>query len=623
MIVNKEYNSIVVGAGHAGVESALALARLGNKTLLLTLSLDSLSFMACNPNIGGTAKGHLVREVDALGGQIALTADSSLLQLRMLNLSKGAAVHSLRGQEDKIMYHHNMKQVVENQENLTVLQAEAVSLLTESSKIIGVKTALSDTYYAQTVVLACGVYLDSEIIIGDFRKCEGPSGFSRAHGLTQSLVDLGISVRRFKTGTPARVHKDSIDFSKMSRQDNDADIYPFSFMNDSVSYVNQPCFLTYTNAKTHQIIRDNIHLSPLYNGSIKSVGPRYCPSIEDKVMRFADKERHQVFIEPESMLTKEMYVQGMSSSLPQQVQLAMYRSIEGLENVKILRYAYAIEYDCIDSTELYASLMSKKIDGLFFAGQINGSSGYEEAAAQGLMAGINAHNFMTGKQPIVLTRDQAYIGVLIDDLVTKGTQEPYRMMTARAEYRLNLRQENADTRLTEIGRQVGLITDERYDKFLSNQAKFNEYMRIIDKIISPKEYSQLFDLRGEQHSNNGLSYRDMLKRNNISADDLIVTFDELKDFDSRILAEVATTIKYGGYLTKQESSIKELKKLEDRQLPPSLDYMAIDGLRLEARIKLSKIKPLNLGQASRISGVSPADITVLMVSLFKTKAGKN
>ncbi len=617
MINNSFYDAIVVGAGHSGVEASLALARLNKKVLLVTLSLDSISFMACNPNIGGTAKGHLVREIDALGGEMGIAADKSLLQLRMLNLSKGAAVHSLRGQEDKTSYHLNMKKTIENEKNITLLQGEVAEILTENNAVCGIKTAMGSTYYCNAIVICSGVYLNSNIVIGEYRKEEGPSGFSRSDKLTKSLIDLGINIRRFKTGTPARVDKSTIDFSKMTPQYGDKNIYSFSFMNDDYTSMDIPCYLTYTNEKTHKIIRDNIHRSPLYNGSIKSVGPRYCPSIEDKVMRFADKDRHQIFIEPESIFTNEMYVQGMSSSLPIDVQLDMYRSIEGLENVNIMRYAYAIEYDCIDSMQLDLTLMVKHIGGLFMAGQINGSSGYEEAAAQGLIAGINANQYIDNKKPLILSRDEAYIGVLIDDLVTKGTNEPYRMMTARAEFRLNLRQENADIRLTEYGRKIGLVNDERYSKFKDKINKIEEYNTILNTNLSPKIYGKFFESIGESIPNCSLSYKDMLKRSNITSDNLIDNFDELKDFDRRIMAEVASTIKYEGYLNKQNASIKELQKLENKLIPEDIDYSQIDGLRLEARQKLNKIKPLNLGQASRISGVSPADITVLMIYLFK------
>lgn len=618
MINNSFYDAVVVGAGHAGVEASLALARLNKKVLLVTLSLDSISFMACNPNIGGTAKGHLVREIDALGGQMGISADNSLLQLRMLNLSKGAAVHSLRGQEDKTLYHLNMKKVIEEEPNITLLQGEVSKILLDNdNKVCGIQTGMCSNYGCNTVVICSGVYLNANIVIGEYRKDEGPSGFSRSSLLTDSLLDLGINIRRFKTGTPARVDKNTIDFSKMTPQYGDKNIYSFSFMNDSFESADIPCYLTYTNEKTHEIIRNNIHRSPLYNGSIKSVGPRYCPSIEDKVMRFADKDRHQIFIEPESNFTNEMYVQGMSSSLPIDVQLDMYRSIAGLENVNIMRYAYAIEYDCIDSMQLDLSLMVKHIPGLFMAGQINGSSGYEEAAAQGLIAGINANQYIDNKKPLILSRDEAYIGVLIDDLITKGTNEPYRMMTARAEFRLNLRQENADIRLTEYGRQIGLVSDERYAKFKDKLAKIEEYNNILNTNLSPKLFSSYFDSIGESIPCSSLTFKDMLKRANVTSNSLADNFEQLKNMDRRILAEVASNIKYEGYLNKQNASIKELQKLENKLIPDNIDYSQIEGLRLEARQKLNKVKPLNLGQASRISGVSPADITVLMIYLFK------
>ncbi|MEG1646267.1 MAG: tRNA uridine-5-carboxymethylaminomethyl(34) synthesis enzyme MnmG, partial [Clostridia bacterium] len=536
------FDSIVIGAGHAGVEAGLALARLNHKTLLVTLSLDSISFMACNPSIGGTSKGHLVREIDALGGEMAKNADKTCLQLRMLNLGKGAAVQSLRGQQDKIMYHHQMKKTLETTKNLTILQGEAAEILTENNVVCGVKTTLGTVYSAKSVVVCTGVYLNSNIIIGEFRKNAGPSGFEPATKLTASLINLNIPVRRFKTGTPARVLRSSIDFSKMEAQYGDNNIYPFSFMTDGYIENREACYLAYTNENTHQIIRDNIGRSPLYNGSIKSIGPRYCPSIEDKVMRFADKTRHQIFIEPESALTDEVYVQGMSSSMPNDVQIKMYESIVGMENVKILRYAYAIEYDCIDSTILLPTLAVKHIAGLYMAGQICGSSGYEEAAAQGLIAGINASLYMRNEQPLILKRSDAYIGVLIDDLVTKGTNEPYRMMTARAEYRLLLRQENADLRLTEFGRKVGLVDDIRYNKYLAKVEEINKISASLNKIISPKVYGALFEKKGE-NANGGLSYKDMLKRGNIFAEDLQATFEELQEFDLRAFKEVETNIK--------------------------------------------------------------------------------
>lgn len=616
----KIYQAIVIGGGHAGVESALALARNNKKTLLMTLSLDAISFMACNPAIGGTAKGQLVREIDALGGQMGIAADKNLLQIRRLNTGKGEAVRSLRGQADKTMYHLYMKRVLEQEENLTVLQAEASEVLTQNDKVIGVKTSLGDTYYCDTVIVASGVYLNAEIIIGEFRQKVGPSGFAKASFLTDSLLKLGHSMRRFKTGTPARVHKKSIDFSKMEIQNGEDKIYPFSFMTDGYIENTHPCYLTYTTELTKKIIMDNIHRSPLYNGSIHSVGPRYCPSIEDKIMKFADKERHQLFVEPESAFTDEMYVQGMSSSLPFDVQEKMYKSVIGLENVKIMRYAYAIEYDCIDSLSLFPSLMSKHIQGLFMAGQINGSSGYEEAAAQGLIAGINANNYIENREPLVLGRNQAYIGVLIDDLVTKGTNEPYRMMTARAEYRINLREENADLRLTQIGREQGLVKDDRYTKFIERQNTINKIKHFVNKTsISPKVYGELFNEKGESISDRGLTYADMLKRANITAEDLHNFFPDCAEFPIREFTEVAVLAKYEGYMAKQDMNIQESKKLEEVKLPEDIDYMEIQGLRLEARQKLNKIRPFNLGQASRISGVSPADINVLIVYLKMKK----
>lgn len=616
----KIYQAIVIGGGHAGVESALALARNNKKTLLMTLSLDAISFMACNPAIGGTAKGQLVREIDALGGQMGIAADKNLLQIRRLNTGKGEAVRSLRGQADKTMYHLYMKRVLEQEENLTVLQAEASEVLTQNDKVIGVKTSLGDTYYCDTVIIASGVYLNAEIIIGEFRQKVGPSGFAKASFLTDSLLKLGHSMRRFKTGTPARVHKKSIDFSKMEIQNGEDKIYPFSFMTDGYIENTHPCYLTYTTELTKKIIMDNIHRSPLYNGSIHSVGPRYCPSIEDKIMKFADKERHQLFVEPESAFTDEMYVQGMSSSLPFDVQEKMYKSVIGLENVKIMRYAYAIEYDCIDSLSLFPSLMSKHIQGLFMAGQINGSSGYEEAAAQGLIAGINANNYIENREPLVLGRNQAYIGVLIDDLVTKGTNEPYRMMTARAEYRINLREENADLRLTQIGREQGLVKDDRYTKFIERQNTINKIKDFVNKTsISPKVYGELFNEKGESISDRGLTYADMLKRANITAEDLHNFFPDCAEFPIREFTEVAVLAKYEGYMAKQDMNIQESKKLEEVKLPEDIDYMEIQGLRLEARQKLNKIRPFNLGQASRISGVSPADINVLIVYLKMKK----
>lgn len=613
----KNYDTIVIGCGHAGVEACLALSRLGHKTLAVTLSLDAIAFMACNPAIGGTAKGHLVREIDALGGQMGISADHNLLQIRMLNMGKGAAVQSLRGQADKTLYHHYMKNILETSPNLDILQGEVAQILTQNGKVTGIVTTLGQTFFADAVVVATGVYLNAHIIIGDNVTKTGPNGFSRATKLTDSLLSLDIPTRRFKTGTPARVDKNTINFDVMQVQNGDDDIYPFSFMTKGFVPNKEVCYLTYTTQKTKDIIMANIDRSPLYNGSIHSIGPRYCPSIEDKVMRFADKERHQIFIEPESSLTNEMYVQGMSSSLPFDVQLEMYKSVIGLEKVKIMRFAYAIEYDCIDSLCLTPYLMVKHISGLFLAGQINGSSGYEEAAAQGLIAGINASLYLKNKEPLVLTRDSSYIGVLIDDLVTKGTNEPYRMMTARAEHRLLLRQENADARLTPIGRQVGLVDDERWQSFNSKLDTIDDIKKKLDKLLPPKEFKNFFDSIGEPIPNNGLTYRDMLKRAGITFDMLMQYFDDLKLLDRRCFEEVATSIKYEGYLSKQKSIIDDINKLENKSLPQDIDYSLIKGLRIEARQKLDKIKPLNLGQASRISGVSPADITVLLVYLSK------
>ena len=613
----KNYDAIVIGCGHAGVEACLALSRLGHKTLAVTLSLDAIAFMACNPAIGGTAKGHLVREIDALGGQMGISADHNLLQIRMLNMGKGAAVQSLRGQADKTLYHHYMKNILETSPNLDILQGEVAQILTQNGKVTGIVTTLGQTFFADTIVVATGVYLNAHIIIGDNVTKTGPNGFSRATKLTDSLLSLDIPTRRFKTGTPARVDKNTINFDVMQVQNGDDEIYPFSFMTKGFVPNKEVCYLTYTTQKTKDIIMANIDRSPLYNGSIHSIGPRYCPSIEDKVMRFADKERHQIFIEPESSLTNEMYVQGMSSSLPFDVQLEMYKSVIGLEKVKIMRFAYAIEYDCIDSLCLTPYLMVKHISGLFLAGQINGSSGYEEAAAQGLIAGINASLYLKNKEPLVLTRDSSYIGVLIDDLVTKGTNEPYRMMTARAEHRLLLRQENADARLTPIGRQVGLVDDERWQSFISKLDTIDDIKKKLDKLLPPKEFKNFFDSIGEPIPNNGLTYRDMLKRAGITFDMLMQYFDDLKLLDRRCFEEVATSIKYEGYLTKQKSIIDDINKLENKSLPQDIDYSLIKGLRIEARQKLDKIKPLNLGQASRISGVSPADITVLLVYLSK------
>lgn len=610
-----QYDAVVIGSGHAGCESALALARTGNKTLLTTLNLDSIAFLACNPSIGGTAKGQLASEVDALGGQMGINADKTVLQLRMLNLGKGPAVHSLRAQVDKNQYHIQMKQTLEQTDNLTIKQAEIVDIIVENETVVAVKTALGEIIKTKAVVVCTGVYLDSRIIIGEYTRNQGPNGFVNAHGLTDSLIKLGFEIRRFKTGTPARVYSDSIDYSQFEVQKGDENIQSFSFTTKKQPKNISVCYLGYTNETTHKIIRENIHKAPLYAGLIKGVGPRYCPSIEDKVVRFADKDRHQIFLEPEALDTKEIYVQGFSTSMPYDVQEQMYRSVKGFENVQIMRNAYAIEYDCIDSLELYPTLESKRISGLYFAGQVNGTSGYEEAAAQGIVAGINASLKLRNKEPMILTRDSSYIGVLIDDLVTKGTNEPYRMMTSRAEYRLHLRQDNADLRLTEIGRQVGLVDDVRYKVYQSKIKKLEKARKELDKSIPLAQVKELFSKYGETSPKGGMKVKDIIKRSNITAK---IVKDELEIFSSipdNVVELINTEVKYEGYLTRQNMQIEQSRKNEEMKLPADFDYSELKGLRLEAIQKLNKFKPLNIGQASRISGVSPADIAVLTVYL--------
>ncbi len=613
----RNYDCIIVGAGFAGVEAALSVARLGYSSLLITMNLNSIVNMACNPSIGGTAKGHLVREIDALGGEMGVTSDKCLIQLRMLNLGKGAAVHSLRAQIDKALYHQEFKKVLEQEDNVTLLEAEVNSIIVENGKVKGISCDFGN-YYSSTVVVATGVYLNARIIIGEITKESGPTGFMRATKLSQNLMDIGLPIRRFKTGTPARVLKSSINFDKMQVQEGESTINKFSFLSEGYLYNQDPCYLTYTNEITHNIIRANIHRSPLYSGDIKGIGPRYCPSIEDKVMRFSDKERHQIFIEPEGRNTDEMYIQGLSSSLPYDVQLDIYHSIAGLENAQIMRYAYAIEYDCIDPTILDKSLQVKHIKGLYMAGQLNGSSGYEEAAAQGLIAGINSVQYIRGEEPLVLGRDQAYIGVLIDDLVTKGTNEPYRMMTARAEFRLSLRQGNADKRLTKLGYELGLASTERYDLMLKRYELIASYTKLMDTVSKPKEFGELFTRRGENHKNTGMKYSDIIKRQNINAIDLKENFELFSDCDMDILNECIVDIVYEGYMKRQNNALRELQALENRKLPENIDYLKIAGLRLEAREKLNRIRPATLGQASRISGVSPADVNVLIVRLFRS-----
>lgn len=608
------FEAVVVGAGHAGCEAALALARTGIRTLMLSLNLDSIAFMACNPSIGGTAKGQLVREIDALGGEMGINADKTALQMRMLNVGKGAAVQSLRAQSDKHAYHAQMKKTLENTDNLCILQGEAAEVLVQGGKACGVKTTFGEIIPAKAVILATGVYLQGSVIAGEFRQNSGPNGFAPATELTENLIRLGFSVRRFKTGTPARVDGRTIDYSKCEIQEGERDIYPFSYLSDGVPQKQRPCYLTYTNERTHEIIRANLHRSPLFSGMIKGTGPRYCPSIEDKVVRFADKERHQIFLEPECADSNEVYVQGMSSSLPHDVQRDMYRTVPGLENVKIMRYAYAIEYDCIDTLDVYPTLEFKKIEGLYTAGQINGTSGYEEAAAQGLIAGLNASLKLRGMPPFILRRDEAYIGVLIDDLVTKGTNEPYRMMTSRAEHRIHLRQDNADLRLTERGRETGLVTEERYARFLERKRAVERIAASLNERVSPKRCGDFLQKHGFPAPAGGVSYADMLRRG-ISVKELCEEFGILEgerpdDADTAVI-----DIKYEGYLKRGLEQIEKAKKLEDKKLPADIDYEKIDGLRLEARQKLNKIRPENLGQAGRISGVNPADIAVLMVYL--------
>lgn len=612
-----DYDVVVIGAGHAGCEAALAAARMGCNTLICTLTLDAIAMMPCNPNIGGTAKGHLVREIDALGGEMGLNIDNTFIQSRMLNTSKGPAVHSLRAQADKKKYQERMKKVLENQENLDVRQLEVIEIDLEGNKVKGVLTRNGAYFTCKAAIMTSGTYLKSRIIIGDVSYNQGPNGLSAANELSQNLIDLGISLRRFKTGTPARINKRSVDFSKMIEQPGDKDIIPFSFISGDIKKDQVSCWLTYTSKETQDVIRDNIDRSPMYNGSIKGVGPRYCPSIEDKIMRFPDKEKHQIFIEPEGYDTAEMYVGGMSSSLPEDIQIKMLRTIPGLENVEIMRTAYAIEYDCIDPTQLKPSLEFKNIDGFFSAGQINGSSGYEEAGAQGIVAGINAALKFKGENPMLLTRSDGYVGVLIDDLVTKGTNEPYRMMTSRAEYRLILRQDNADLRLTEIGYNVGLVSENRWIKFNERKRMIEEEVERLKnlQVTNKNENNDIIIRLGSVELKKPISMYELIKRTELDYFSVIELDKERPDLPKDIGEQINIIAKYEGYIQKQLEQVEQFKKFEKKIMPIDINYEEIKGLRIEAIQKLSQIRPINIGQASRISGVSPADISVLLIYL--------
>ena len=614
-----EVDVIVIGGGHAGCEAALASARMGLNTIMFAINLDSIAMMPCNPNVGGSSKGHLVREIDALGGEMGKNIDKTYIQTRMLNTGKGPAVYSLRAQADKAKYHNEMKKTLENTENLLVRQGEVNEIVVEDGKVTGVITESNALYKCKAAVICTGTYLKARCLYGDTIIESGPNGLRRANHLSDSLKKLGVELRRYKTGTPARVDKRTIDFSKMKEQPGDEKIVPFSFENkpEDIAREQISCYLTYTNEKTHEIIRQNLDRSPLYSGVITGTGPRYCPSIEDKVVRFADKDRHQIFIEPEGEDTNEMYVQGMSSSLPEDVQIAMYRTLPGLEDVRFMRTAYAIEYDCVDANQLKLSLEFKNIAGLFSAGQFNGTSGYEEAAAQGIMGGINAGAYCKGLEPLILDRSEGYIGVLIDDIITKESHEPYRMMTSRAEYRLLLRQDNADLRLTEKGHEYGLITDERYAKFCEKKKAIEDEIARVMKInLGPTpEVNSLLESYGSTPLNNGIKMADVIKRPEMDYDKLAPIDFNRPELPDDVREQVNIQIKYEGYITRQQHQVQQFKKLEARKIPEDIDYEQVMGLRIEARQKLEAVRPVNIGQASRISGVSPADVNMLLVHL--------
>ena len=616
-----KYDIAVIGAGHAGCEAALAAARMGFRTLIFSITLECVANMPCNPHIGGSSKGHLVREIDALGGEMGKNTDKTMIQIKMLNTSKGPAVHSLRAQADRKRYQMEMKHTLEKQENLFLKQGEIVDIKYENGKVKSIETNMGAIYEVDSVIIATGTYLKGKIFVGEFSEESGPDGVFPANKLSEVLKKLNIELRRFKTGTPARINKNSIDFSKMEIQEGDKDLPAFSFEDKIEDFKQEPCYLTYTNAKTHEIIKKNLHRSPLYAGKIEGVGPRYCPSIEDKVVRFADKERHQIFVEPIGLDTDEMYIQGMSSSLPEDVQIEMYRTLPGLEHCEFTRPAYAIEYDCIEPSQLKSTLELKNLPGIFCAGQINGTSGYEEAAGQGLIAGINAALKLKGEEPIILDRSDAYIGVLIDDIVTKSTNEPYRMMTSRAEYRLLLRQDNADMRLTEIGHKVGLISDERYKKFKEKKKLIEkEIERLNSTIIKPtKEVNKVLSAAGTTEINDGFKLSELLKRTELTYEILGPIDKERQELPKEVVEEVEIMVKYEGYIKMQEEQVESFKKLEKKLLSEDINYEDIKGLRIEARQKLNKVKPYSIGQASRISGVSPADISVLLVYLEQQK----